>query len=110
VRPWRDADGNPAAYQDGQPVVLDDRAANRTVVVADPRGVAPSAVRFSHRTGRYTLDALGPGGVSGLTTITLDGGGELEVRNANGYAGATGLRRACSPSATTRRSATPPCW
>jgi hypothetical protein len=27
VRPWRDADGNPAAYQDGQPAAQDiDRA------------------------------------------------------------------------------------
>jgi autotransporter-associated beta strand protein len=93
VRPWRDADGNPAAYQDGQPVVLDERAVNRAVVVADPGGVAPASVRFSHRTGRYTLDALGPGGVTGLTTLTVDGDGELEVRNANGYAGTTDLRR-----------------
>jgi autotransporter-associated beta strand protein len=93
VRPWRDADGDPAAYQDGQPVVLDERAVNRAVVVADPGGVAPASVRFSHRTGRYTLDALGPGGVTGLTTLTLDGDGELEVRNANGYAGTTDLRR-----------------
>ncbi len=57
VRPWRDADGNCAAYQDGQPVVLDERAVNRSVVVADRDGVAPGSVRFSHRTGRYTLDA-----------------------------------------------------
>jgi fibronectin-binding autotransporter adhesin len=93
VRPWRDADGNPAAFQDGQPVVLDERAVNRVVVVADPGGVSPASVRFSHRTGRYTLDALGPGGVTGLTTVTVDGDGELEVRNANGYAGTTDLRR-----------------
>ena len=93
MRPWRDADGNPAAYQDGQPVVLDERAVNRTVVVADPDGVAPGSVRFSHQTGRYTLDALGPAGVTGLTTLTVDGDGELEVRNANGYAGTTDLRR-----------------
>jgi autotransporter-associated beta strand protein len=93
VRPWRDADGRRAAYRDGQPVALDELAVNRTVVVADPGGVAPRSVRFSHRTGRYTLDALGPGGVTGLTTLTLDGDGELEVRNANGYAGATDLRR-----------------
>jgi autotransporter-associated beta strand protein len=93
VRPWRDADGGPAAFQDGQPVVLDERAVNRAVVVADPDGVAPASVRFSHRTGRYTLDALGPGGVTGLTTLTVDGDGELEVRNANGYAGTTDLRR-----------------
>jgi autotransporter-associated beta strand protein len=93
VLPWRDADGNPAAFQDGRPVVLDERAANRDVVVADPDGVAPAAVRFSHRTGRYTLDALGPGGVTGLTTLTMDGDGELEIRNANGYAGTTDLRR-----------------
>jgi len=93
VRPWRDADGNPAAYQDGQPVVLDERAVNRAVVVADPDGVAPGSVRFSHRTGRYTLGAIGPGGVTGLTTLTVDGDGELEIRNANGYAGTTDLRR-----------------
>jgi autotransporter-associated beta strand protein len=93
VRPWRDADGNPAAFQDGQPVVLDERAVNRAVVVADPDGVSPASVRFSHRTGRYTLDALGPAGVTGLTSLTVDGDGELEVRNANGYAGTTDLRR-----------------
>jgi autotransporter-associated beta strand protein len=93
VRPWRDADSNLAAYQDGQPVVLDERAVNRSVVVADRDGVAPGSVRFSHRTGRYTLDAVGPGGVTGLTTLTVDGDGELEVRNANGYAGTTDLRR-----------------
>jgi autotransporter-associated beta strand protein len=93
VRPWRDADGNPAAYRDGRPVVLDERAAGRAVVVADPDGVAPASVRFSHRTGRYTLDALGPGGVTGLTTLTVAGDGELEIRNANGYAGTTDLRR-----------------
>lgn len=50
-------------------------------------------MRFTHRTGRYTLDALGPGGVTGLTTLTVDGDGELEVRNANGYAGTTDLQR-----------------
>jgi autotransporter-associated beta strand protein len=101
VRPWRDADGNPAAYWDGRPVVFDDRAAGvapdqawtRAVVVADPGGVAPGAVRFAHRTGRYALDAFAPGGISGLTTLTLDGGGELELRGANGYAGTTDLRR-----------------
>jgi autotransporter-associated beta strand protein len=93
VRPWRDADGGPAAFQDGQPVVLDERAVNRAVVVAGPDGVAPASVRFAHRTGRYTLDALGPVGVTGLTTLTVDGDGELEVRNANGYAGTTDLRR-----------------
>jgi hypothetical protein len=39
-------------------VVLDERAVNRDVVIADPDGVSPASVRFSHRTGRYTLDAF----------------------------------------------------
>jgi len=59
-----------------------------------PWGISPARrARFSHRTGRYTLDALGPGGVTGLTTLTVDGDGELEIRNANGDAGTTDLRR-----------------
>jgi autotransporter-associated beta strand protein len=96
VRPWRDAAGRPAAFRHGLPVAFDDRAGgqagSRTVVVAEPAGVVPRSVRFSHRAGRYVLDAAGRG-VAGLTTITVDGGGELEVRAANRYAGTTELRQ-----------------
>jgi autotransporter-associated beta strand protein len=92
VRPWAGSGGEPVAYRDGAHVRFDDEAAGRRVVVADLQGVRPASVRFAHRHGRYLLDSIGERGVAGPTGLVKDAGGELELRGANAYRGATDLR------------------
>jgi autotransporter-associated beta strand protein len=92
VRPWAGIGGAPAAYHDGAPVRFDDGADGRRVMVADLGGVRPGSVRFSHWQGRYLLDSVGQSGVAGPTGLVKDADGELELRGANAYQGATDLR------------------
>jgi autotransporter-associated beta strand protein len=92
VRPWAGIGGEPAAHRDGAPVRFDDGADGRRVMVADLGGVRPGSVRFSHRQGRYLLDSVGQSGVAGPTGLVKDADGELELRGANAYRGATDLR------------------
>jgi autotransporter-associated beta strand protein len=92
VRPWAGSGGEPAAYRDGAPVRFDDEATGRRVLIADLGGVRPGSVRFSHRQGRYLLDSVGADGIAGPTGLVKDADGELELRGANVYQGATDLR------------------
>ena len=79
----------PPVSTDGQPLLFDNTAANKTVTITGD--VAPSSIVVSN-SGANTYTFEGNGHITGNTTIlTKRGDGTLVIRNTNSYGGSTAL-------------------
>ena len=88
-----------SAYQDGVPVSFGDTNAahgnaavtNGTVTV-QATGVEPSSVTFNNSSVTYSLsNASGTVGISGSTSVTVQGGGTVNFNSPNSYTGGTSV-------------------
>ncbi len=73
-------------FQPGDAVVFSNTAAN-TSVTLNTGNVVPSSVTFSNSTATYTLS--GSNGISGVTGLSVTGGGLVVLTNTNTYSGPT---------------------
>ncbi|MEI3558364.1 MAG: autotransporter-associated beta strand repeat-containing protein [Akkermansia muciniphila] len=81
--------GSAPTTTDGQPLLFDNTAANKTVTITED--VAPSSIVVSN-SGDNTYTFQGDGHITGATTIlTKRGDGTLQIRNTNTYGGSTSL-------------------
>lgn len=82
--------GSAPATTDGQPLLFDNTAANKTVTITGD--VAPSSIVVSNSGADNTYTFQGDGHITGATTIlTKRGDGTLQIRNTNTYGGSTSL-------------------
>jgi len=77
--------GAPAAFANSQSTVFDDRASNFTVNVAAT--VAPGGINLSNSANNYVF--AGSGKITGGTTLTMNGTGNLTLTTTNDYTGLT---------------------
>ena len=82
--------GSAPATTDGQPLLFDNTAANKTVTITGD--VAPSSIVVSNSGADNTYTLQGDGHITGAaTTLTKRGDGTLQIRNTNTYGGSTSL-------------------
>ena len=82
--------GSAPATTDGQPLLFDNTAANKTVTITGD--VAPSSIVVSNSGADNTYTFQGDGHITSATTIlTKRGDGTLQIRNTNTYGGSTSL-------------------
>jgi autotransporter-associated beta strand protein len=76
----------PTMFYASDAVTFSDLAANKLVVISGG-DVSPASVDFTHTSGVYTLS--GSNGIIGATGLTVSGGGNLVISNANTFTGNT---------------------
>ena len=77
------------AYADGGPVTFDNTGANTNITV-QAGGVNPGPITFNNSTSAYTFTNAGSNGIGGTgTTLTLAGGGTVNLNAPNTYTGGT---------------------
>ncbi|WP_354831816.1 autotransporter-associated beta strand repeat-containing protein [Akkermansia muciniphila] len=82
--------GSAPTTTDGQPLLFDNTAANKTVTITGD--VAPSSIVVTNSGADNTYTFQGDGHITGATTIlTKRGDGTLQIRNTNTYGGSTSL-------------------
>ncbi|MCC8149425.1 autotransporter-associated beta strand repeat-containing protein [Akkermansia sp.] len=82
--------GAPPVSTDGQPLIFDNTAENKTVSITGD--VAPSSIIVNNSGAANTYTFEGAGHITGATTIlTKKGDGTLVIRTANTYGGSTSL-------------------
>ncbi len=75
-------------FQPGDAVVFSNTATN-TSVTLNTGNVSPSSVTFTNTTATYTLS--GANGISGVTGLSVTGGGLVILTNTNTYTGPTSI-------------------
>lgn len=82
--------GAPPVSPDGQPLIFDNTAENKTVSITGD--VAPSSIIVNNSGAANTYTFEGAGHITGATTtLTKKGDGTLVIRTANTYGGSTSL-------------------
>ena len=82
--------GVPPVSTDGQPLIFDNTAENKTVSITGD--VAPSSIIVNNSGAANTYTFEGAGHITGATTIlTKKGDGTLVIHNTNSYGGSTSL-------------------
>ena len=78
-------------FQPGDAVVFSNTATN-TSVTLNTGNVSPSSVTFTNTSATYTLS--GSNGISGVTGLSVTGGGLVILTNTNTYTGPTSISTA----------------
>ena len=78
-------------------MIFYDPGVNTNITIA-AGGVTPSAVTFGNVATNYTLNG---GAIGGSGALTVDGGGFVQLNNANTYTGGTVVSNGILEAATT---------